>query len=122
MSDFKAFYDRVLTAQADVQTIMNSIDAAMQLGTAEGETEAFALESKLDEAIAKRDQAQAFYNKLLNAHTTNNVAVNFVPVSETPATPDEDEPAGVMKRADFFALETAQREKFIAGGGTIEDK
>lgn len=121
MTDFKALYDRVVNAQAAVQIILNKIDAALQLGTDEGASEALALETTLDESIAKRDQAQAFYDKVKAASQSNQVNVNFVPVSETPATPEDEQPAGVMKRADFFALDTAKREQFIAKGGKIEE-
>ena len=121
MSDFKSLYDRVLLAQAAVQEVLNQVDAAMAKGNDEGNAEALALEPKLDEAIKARDEATSFYDKVLNAHKSNNVAVNFVPVSETPNEPEEEEPAGVMKRGDFFALETADREKFIRDGGKIED-
>lgn len=121
MTDFKALYDRVINAQANVQQVLNDINTAMQLGSDEGNTQALALETKLDESIAMRDQAQAFYDKVLNANQTNTVAVNFVPASETPATPEEEKPTGVMKRAEFFALDTAGREKFIANGGKIEE-
>lgn len=121
MTDFKALYDRVVNAQAAVQSILNQIDAALQLATDEGASEALALEATLDEAIAKRDQAQVFYDKVKAASQSNQVNVNFVPASETQATPGEEKPAGVMKRGDFFALSTADREKFIKRGGKIED-
>jgi hypothetical protein len=122
MSDFKALYDRALSAQANVQEILNQINTALQLGTEEGAEEALALEAKLDEATAKRDEAQKFYDKVKNAHQSNQVAVNFLPVSETPATPEEEKPAGVMKRNEFFALSTADREMFVKRGGKIEDQ
>lgn len=123
MTDFKALYDRVLNAQAEVQVILNSIDAAMAKGTEEGATEALELEPKLDEAITRRDEAQAFYDKVKNAHTTNQVAVDFVPVSATPNEPDgEEEEPNVKTRDEFQNLHPAARVDFLKAGGKVVDQ
>jgi hypothetical protein len=121
MIDFKPYYDNVLNAQAAVQEIINSIDAAMKLGTPEGEEQALALEPQLDAATAKAEAAQAFYDKLVKASKTTNVVKNFVPVSETPTNPEEENSKGPMKRADFQALTPAARKKYIFSGGEVED-
>jgi hypothetical protein len=118
MTDFKALYDRVVNAQAAVQTILNQIDAALQLGTDEGASEALALEPTLDESIAKRDQAQAFYDKVKAASQSNQVNVNFVPVSETPATEDEKKPK-VMSLAEYNAMSPRDRLAYAKSGGTL---
>ena len=121
MNDFKPHYDRVLSAQAEVQNVLNEIDAAMKLGTPEGEAQALALESKLDEAIAKRDQAQGFYDKVVSAHKASDVALNFVPVSATSATPLEEKPKGNMTIAEYRKLSPKERLSFAKAGGILEE-
>src|SRR5688500_15262154 len=120
MADLKPYYDNVLKTQADLQSIINNMDAAMLLGTPKGEEQALALEPTLDEAIAKAERAQAFYDKLVAASKTANVAKNFVPVSETPPTPDEQS-KGIMNRAEFEQLDQSARAEFIKNGGKIQD-
>ena len=120
MSDLKPYYDNVLKTQAALNSIINDMEAAMNLGTEEGEEQALALEPLLDEATAKAERAQAFYDKLVAASKTANVAINFVPVSSTPSDP-EDVPKGPMKRAEFNALSPKARLAFSQAGGTIED-
>lgn len=122
MIDLKPYYDNVLNTQAAVQAILNEIDAAMKLGTPEGEDQALALEPKLDESTAKAEAAQKFYDKLLNASKTSNVAVNFVPVSDPPVDPNEGEtPKGTMKRSAFQALNPAARVDFLKASGKVVD-
>ena len=120
MADLKPYYDNVLKTQAALQEIINNMEAAMNLGTEEGEEQALALEPLLDEATAKAERAQAFYDKLIAASKTANVAKNFVPVSSTPSNP-EDAPKGPMKRAEFDALNQREQAAYIKAGGKIED-
>jgi hypothetical protein len=119
MADLKPFLDRVTNAQAAVQSIVNQIEAAMKLETPEGAEEALALESNLDEAIAKRDQAQQFYNKLVKAQAPNDLLKNFVPVSELPVEPEGNPDGKTMKRTEFQALDSRKRWEFIRSGGTL---
>ena len=122
MIDLKPYYDNVLNAQAAVQAVLNEIDAAMKLGTTEGEDQARALELKLDEATAKAEAAQTFYDKMLKASKTSNVVKNFVPVSDQPTDPEEDEtPKGTMKRTAFQALNPAARVDFLEANGKVVD-
>lgn len=122
MADLKLYLDQVTNAQAAVQSIVNQIDAALQLETPEGADQALALESQLDEAIAKRTKAEGFYNKIVNAMKTTDLLKNFVPVSETPSEPDSSTNSqGIMKRAAWLALSHIDRAAFIKGGGTLED-
>jgi hypothetical protein len=121
MTDLKPYYDRVISAQANLQAVVNEIDTAMALGTPEGEAAALALESKLDEATAKVEAAEAFYAKIQKGAKTSTAAKNFVPVSTTDATDGEAAKKGVMKRADFDALEAFEKSDFVKSGGKIED-
>ena len=120
MADLKLYLDQVTSAQAAVQSIVNEIDAAMQLGTPEGTEQALALESKLDEAIAKQGAAERFYNKMVTAMKSTSVLQDFVPVSDTPADPTEEpkEPKTVSL-SEFRALSPADRLAFAKRGGTI---
>lgn len=122
MTDLKPYYDRVLNAQAAVQAVVNKIDAAMKLGTPEGEDQALALEAELDAATAAAESAQKFYNKLLNATKTSNVVQNFVPITETPNDPDADKKDDkVMKLSEFQALDPKVRLAFVQANGIVED-
>jgi hypothetical protein len=121
MLDLKPYFDAVNTANEEVQRIAAEIDAAFQLGTDEGKTQALALRPALDEAQSKADEAMKLYDSLKKANQPSNLAAAFVPVSQTPTTPDDEQPKGVMKRKDFLALNSADREAHIRGGGTIED-
>ncbi len=121
MADLKTYLDCVTNAQATVQQVVNEIDNAMQLGTKEGTEQALALESKLDEAIAERDRAEQFYNKIVNAVKTNDLLKNFVPVSETPATAEAEPPQNVMTPAQYRALAPSERLAFAKRGGTLQD-
>jgi hypothetical protein len=123
MADLKLYLDRVTNAQANVQSILNQIDAAMQLNTPEGAEQALALESQLDEAIANRDKDEKFYNKIVNAMKTTDLLKNFVPVSDTPTTTSEEEqPQGVMKLSEFQNLSPRERLAFAKAGGKLEEE
>lgn len=121
MTDLKPYYDRVLNAQAAVQAVVNQIDAAMKLGTKEGEDQALGLEAELDAATAAAESAQKFYNKLLNATKTSNVVQNFVPITDTQNDPDE-KPEGVkvMSLAEYNALSPKDRLTFAESGGKLQ--
>ena len=122
MADLKPHYDRLIAAQANVQSIMNQIDAAMQKATPEGETEALALAPQLDGALEQRDQAQKFYDALQKASTGPNVQAQFVPVSDTqPGDPDSQPGVVSMTRSQFDALSESERWKYIRSGGKITE-
>jgi len=122
MADLKLYLDRVTNAQANVQSILNQIDAAMQLNTPEGAEQALALESQLDEAIAKREKDEKFYNKIVSAMKPNDLLKDFVPVSETSSAPDkEQEQPKVMNLAEYKNLSPRERLAFAKRGGTLEE-
>jgi hypothetical protein len=121
MTDLKPYYDNVLKAQANVQAVINQIDELMALGTPEGDEQAMALAPQLDEATAKAEKAENFYNKLRKASETSNVTRNFLPVSAE-EIPDEEEkkPKGVMNRAEFEKLDARERKEFVLQGGRVQ--
>jgi len=120
MADLKPYYDNVLKTQAALNSIINNMDAAMLLGTEEGEEQALALEPMLDEAIAKAERAQAFYDKMVAASKTSDVVKNFVPISDTPTNPEEQS-KGIMNRTEFEQLDQRARAEYIKSGGKIQD-
>lgn len=120
MTDLKPIYDRVLSAQAKVDEIVNSINAAMALGTPEGDEQALALESTLDEAKANADKMKSFYDKVIETAKTNNPIKNFVPITETQPDPEEKK-QNVVKRSEFELMGQMERAGFVKGGGKIED-
>lgn len=121
MADLKLYLDQVTNAQANVQSIINQIDAAMQLGTPEGQEQALALESQLDDAIDKRTQAETFYNKIVSAMKTTDLLKNFVPVSETPNEPTETSIPKLLKLSDWQNMNPRERLAFAKSGGKLED-
>jgi hypothetical protein len=121
MADLKPHYDRLVAAQAAVMSIVAMIDAAMQTGTPEGDSEALSLAPQLDGALEQRDQAQKFYDTLVKATTNTNVLAPFVPASETPNSPEPEKDQKTMPLADFQALEPRVRVKFLNAGGVVVD-
>lgn len=121
MADLKLYLDQVTNAQTAVQSIVNQIDAALQLGTPEGADQALALESQLDEAIAKRTQAETFYSKIVNAMKTTDLLKNFVPVSETTNTPDVSSTPNLINFAAWNNMTPRERLAFAQAGGKLEE-
>ena len=121
MLDLKPYFDAVNAAKAEVQRVASELDALFREGTDEAKTKALAMQPELDEAQKKQDEAEALYESLKKTNQPNAVAQNFVPVSETPASLEDDESKGVMKRSEFEALHPAARVDFLKSGGKVED-
>lgn len=123
MSDLKTLYDRVITAQANIETVKNQIADALALGTPEGEDQALALESALDQAVADEAKWRAFYNKLVNASQGSEALKKFIPLTSTevPADDEAQEPdKRVMTFNDFQKLTPVAQMTFVKSGGTLE--
>jgi hypothetical protein len=121
MLDLKPYHDAVLMTDAEVKRIANECDAHFQEGTAESKEKALALRPALDEAQNKADEALKLYDSMKKAAQPSDVARNFVPVSDTPLTPESDQPKGVMKRTDFEVLNAVEKRKFALSGGKVVD-
>jgi hypothetical protein len=122
MSDLKNLYDRVLTAQADIEGVKNEINDALALGTPEGEEQALALELKLDETIANEAKWLSLYNKLSSANENSGKLKNFLHVSvEEIPVEDEEKTKGIINRAEFDALNAAEKDDFVRAGGKVTD-
>ena len=121
MADLQLYLDQVTNTHTAVKAIINQIDAALQLGTPEGADQALALESQLDEAIAKRTQAEGFYSKIVNAMKSTDLLKNFVPVSETPNTPEAPATPNIVTLAAWNNMTPRERLAFAKAGGKLED-
>ena len=122
MSDMKTLYDRVLTAQANIENVKNQINVALALGTPEGDTQALEMESALDTAIAEEQRWHAFYDKLAGAQSETNTAKKFVPIEAEDIPAEDANPKGTMTRAEFQNLNPAARVDFLRSGGKVIDE
>lgn len=121
MLDLKPYHDAVIMTDAEVKRVANEIDALFREGTDEAKQNALALQESLDTAQGKYDAAIRLYESLKKANSTSNTAQRFVPVSETPAAPEEETPKGVMKLSEFQNLSPRERLAFAKAGGRLED-
>lgn len=120
MLDLKPYQDAVLTADAEVKNVANQIDALFREGTDEAKNSALALQESLDIAQAKYDAAAKLYESMKKSSQPSDVALNFVPVSQTSPTPDAENPVDVMTLAEYNALSPKDRLAFAKRGGRIE--
>jgi hypothetical protein len=122
MLDLKPYYDAVNSAQAEVDQVANEIDCAMADGSDEGKLNALELQSKLDGALAKLDSASKLYESRQKADRPNDIAKNYVPVSDTPVDQDNASQASEVGRGEFNKLSVNDQAKFIRSGGTVRDE
>lgn len=121
MIDLKVYFDTVNTAEAEVQRIANEIDVLFREGSDESKASALAMKPKLDAAQAKHAEAISLYETMQKANRPNDVAKNFVPVTQTSPDDTEGSQPTVIKRQAYNALSLVDRAKFIRSGGTVED-
>lgn len=121
MLDLKPYHDAVITADEEVKRVANEINTLFLTGTDEAKVQALALQETLDTAQAKYDAAHKLYESLKKANQSGDIAKNFVPVSPTNPTDEEEHSPTVMKRSDWIALSHVDRAAFIKGGGKLED-
>lgn len=120
MLDLKPYFDAVNAADAEVQKIAAKIDEYFRDGSEESKLEALALRPALDDAQNKHAEAISLYESMQKANRPNDIAKNFIPVSEA-ATETVDNQPTEIKRADYDRLSLQNRAKFIRSGGTITD-
>jgi hypothetical protein len=121
MLDLKPYFDAVNKAEEEVQTLAHQIDELYHQETDESKVEALALRPALDDAQSKHAEAVSLYEAMQKANRPNDVARNFVPVSDTPIDQAEGNQPTVIKREEYDRLQLVDREKFIRSGGTVED-
>jgi predicted transcriptional regulator of viral defense system len=117
--DLKPYYDKVLARQAEKQGVLTKIDAALALGTPEGEEQALAMQDELVAAMAAQEKAEGFYNTLQKASkTATNPVTNFLPVDAREVEEQEATPK-VMKLNEFQSMSPKARLAFVNAGGTV---
>ena len=121
MLDLKPYYDAVIAAEAEVQRVANEIDVHFREETDEGKAQALALSPTLAEAQSKYAEAVSLYEAMQAANSPNDIAKNFVPVSETSPDPVESNQPAVIKREAYERLSLVDRAKYIRSGGRLED-
>jgi len=121
MLDLKPYFDAVNTAEAEVQRVANEINTLFCEGTDESQAQAVALRPALDEAQSKHTAAVELYEAMQKANRPNDIAKNFIPVSQSSPDPDAATQPTVIKRGDYDKLTLVDRAKFVRSGGTVED-
>lgn len=121
MLDLKPYFDAVNAAESEVQRIAGEIDAHFQEGTDESREQALALRPALDEAQNKHAEAVALYESMQLANRPNDIAKNFVPVSNTPIEDEADTQPTVINRQAYDAMSGRDRALFVKSGGTVQD-
>jgi hypothetical protein len=121
MLDLKPYFDAVNAANDDVQRIAHEIDALFTEGTDESKLKALALRPALDEAQTKHANAVSLYEAMQKANRPNDVARNFVPVSNTQLDQAEGNQPAVIKRQEYDGMSLVDRARFIRSGGTLQD-
>lgn len=120
MLDLKPYFDAVNAAEADVQRVASELDALFREGTEESKVKALALRPALDEAQAKHAEAVELYEAMQKANRPNDIARNFVPVSNTQPEAENNQPT-VIKRQEYERMNLLERARYIRSGGTLED-
>ncbi|NMC30749.1 MAG: hypothetical protein GYA45_11835 [Pelolinea sp.] len=122
MNDLKPIYDKVIEKGAKVQRIASEINELFREESEESILKAIVDKGpELDEAQNEYDEVFALYESMQKATRPNDIAKNFVPVSDTVTEPPEDSQPTVIKRAEYNKLTPVDRAKFIRSGGSIED-
>lgn len=122
MLDLKPYFDAVNAADAEVQKIANEINGLMLQGTDEATTAALALRPALDAAQTKHAATVALYESMQKANRPNDVAKNFIPVTNSEAEQAENSQPATISRTAYDQMSLVDRAKFIRTGGTISDK
>lgn len=119
--DLKPYYDSAQEAGQEVDRIMAEMDTAFKEGTEEGKEKALSLRADLDAAKERAKNATALYNSMRDGgHVSDSVARNFVPAAGAGEAAEDG--ARVMPRAEFEALNPADRMAFVKKGGRLTDE
>lgn len=122
MLDLKPCLDAVNAAKDEEQRIANEIQTLLSDGTEESKLKAVVeLQPMLDEAQKKLAQAEALYESMQKANRPNDIAKNFVPVSNSQPEDEVDHQSTTIKRSEYNKLSLVDQARFIRSGGTLED-
>ncbi len=122
MFDLKPYLDAVNAAKDEEQRIANEIHTLLSDGTEESKLKAVAdLQPQLDEVQTKLAKAESLYESMQKANRPNDIAKNFVPISNSQPADEVDQQPTTIKRAEFNKLSVNDQAKFIRSSGTVED-
>jgi hypothetical protein len=122
MLDLKPCLDAVNAAKDEEQRIANEIQTLLSDGTEESKLKAVVeLQPTLDEAQKKLAQAEALYESMQRANRPNDIAKNFVPISNSQPEDEVDHQSTTIKRSEYNKLSLVDQARFIRSGGTLED-
>ncbi len=121
MLDLKPYLDAVNAARDEVQRVADDIHALFVLETDESKRKALELRPTLEAAQNREAEAFALYEAMQRANRPNDMAKNFVPVSNTPPDDAEGHQPTVIKRKEYDALSLVARAEFIRSGGRLTD-
>ena len=120
MFDLKPYFDAAQEADAEVQRVMNEMNAAFGEGTENGKQTALEMRPALDAARTRAKDANDLYVSMRDAASSSDVARKFVPANSAAVSP-RPIAGGSMKRDDFLALDAAARMAHIKAGGEVID-
>jgi len=121
MVDLKPYFDAVNAAEAEVQRIANDLDALFRQGTEESKAQALALRPALDAAQSKHAEAVSLYEAIQKANRPNDIAKNFVPISNIPPDQAGGRQPAVIQRQEYDRMSLVDRARYIKSGGVLED-
>jgi hypothetical protein len=121
MIDLKPYFDAANAAEAEVQRIAHEMDALFRQETDEAKAQALAMQPELEKAQQVHTNALALYESMQKANRPNDIAKNFVPVSNTQPNDAEGTQPSVIKRQEYDRMSLVDRARFIRSGGTLED-
>jgi hypothetical protein len=119
--DLTPYFDAVNTTEAEVQRIAGELDALFRLGTDEDKAKALERMPELKTAELKHEEAIEAYELMQITNRPNDIAKNFVPVSNTQPESAEGSQPTVITRQDYDNLSLIDRARFVISGGKIKD-
>jgi len=120
MTKLKPLFDAAREADAKVLQILTEMTTAFESGTEEGKQQALDLRPALDEAKLAAEEANLLYISARDAEGNSDpdaAARKFVPVPGAAKGKDVKE----LSRAEFEALNAADRMSFMLADGKITD-
>lgn len=121
MIDLKPYFDAVNAAEAEVQRIAHELDALFRQETDEARAQALAMQPELEKAQQKHAEAVKLYENMQRTNRPNDVARNFVPISNTIPEPAEGHQPSAINRQEYDAMSLVDRAHYVRSGGTVED-
>jgi hypothetical protein len=119
--DLTPYFDAVNTTEAEVQRIAGELDALFRLGTDEDKAKALERMPELKTAELKHEEAIEAYGLMQMTNRPNDIAKNFVPVSNTQPEPAEGSQPTVITRQEYNQMTQIDRARFIKSGGRLKD-